>query len=352
MTEPDQVPLVAATPLGDDEVAAYRALHTDAVWWNSGIHWSSFRGDKAADALNGLVTNDVAALAPGEGQHAAALSPKGKLITDMLIVRLDETSLLIATMPGAAAAWMDLARKYVNPRLCKVADETDRYQSWMVYGAQAPSAIAAIGGSSALDDAARDGMIDALTTWPTWRHGMWSLGPVCVRLIRAPIMDTVPGFMIVADVANAPSVQRRLADAPFLQGSGAVWNVARIEAGRPVIGVDMDENTIPQEANLDTLEAISFTKGCYTGQETVARIHFRGHVNRHLRGLIGDAPLAAGASVCDANDKVVGDVRSAAISPSRGPIAMAMVRREVETGATVSVGGVQARVVELPFPAL
>jgi len=165
-------------------------------------------------------------------------------------------------------------------------------------------------------------------------------------------MDTVPGFMIVADVANAPSVQRRLADAPFLQGSGAVWNVARIEAGRPVIGVDMDENTIPQEANLDTLEAISFTKGCYTGQETVARIHFRGHVNRHLRGLIGDAPLAAGASVCDANDKVVGDVRSTAISPSRGPIAMAMVRREVETGATVSVGGVQARVVELPFPAL
>ncbi len=350
MTESDPATLVPATPLGEDDVAAYNALRTDAVWWDSTIHWSSFRGEKAADALNGLVTNDVAALGAGEGLHAAALSPKGKLVTDMLVVRLDETALLIATMPGAAPAWMDLARKYVNPRLCKVADETDRYQSWMVYGAQAPRAIAAIGGGSALDAPAGDGMIAALTDWPTWRHGLWSLGPISVRLIRAPIMGTVPGFIMVADVATAPSVQRRFADAPFLQGSGAVWNVARIEAGRPVIGIDMDENTIPQEANLDALDAISFTKGCYTGQETVARIHFRGHVNRHLRGLIGDAPLAAGASVMDANNKAVGDVRSAVISPLRGPIAMAMVRREVEVGATVSVGGVAARVVSLPFP--
>ncbi len=352
MTESDSAPLVAAAPLGEDDLAAYNALRTDAVWWDSTIHWSSFRGEKAADALNGLVTNDVAALGTGEGLHAAALSPKGKLVTDMLIIRLDETALLIATMPGAAPAWMDLARKYVNPRLCKVADETDRYHSWMVYGAQAPRAIAAIGGASALDPLARDGMITALTEWPTWRHGSWSLGPVSIRLIRAPIMGAVPGFIILADVADAPFVQQRFADAPFRQGSRAVWNVARIEAGRPVIGIDMDENTIPQEANLDSLGAISFTKGCYTGQETVARVHFRGHVNRHLRGLIGDAPLVAGARVTDASDKVVGDVRSAVISPSRGSIAMAMVRREVEVGATVSAGGVAARVVSLPFPSV
>jgi tRNA-modifying protein YgfZ len=351
MSNNDPFPDIAATPLGDDDVAAYHALRTDAVWWDSFIHWSTFRGDKAAEALNGLVTNDVAALSPGEGLHAAALSPKGKLITDMLIVRLDETALLIATMPGVAPAWMDLARKYVNPRLCKVADETDRYQSWMVYGAQAPSAIAAIGRSSALDDTARSGMIGALNDWPTWRHGLWNLGRTSVRLIRAPIMGAVPGFIILADVADAPAVQQGLSSAPFMKGSGSVWNVARIEAGRPVIGVDMDENTIPQEANLDALGAISFTKGCYTGQETVARVHFRGHVNRHLRGLIGDAPMAAGASVTDAGGKVVGDVRSAVISPSRGPIAMAMVRREVEIGATVLLDGIIARVVPLPFPA-
>ena len=112
----------------------------------------------------------------------------------------------------------------------------------------------------------------------------------------------------------------------------------------------MDENTIPQEANLDALGAISFTKGCYTGQETVARVHFRGHVNRHLRGLVGAAPLPQHGRVLDETGKDVGDVRTTVISPRLGPIAMAMVRREVAPGATVTVDGIAARVESLPFP--
>jgi len=119
--------------------------------------------------------------------------------------------------------------------------------------------------------------------------------------------------------------------------------------------VDMDESTIPQEANLDALNAISFTKGCYTGQEVVARVHFRGHVNRHLRGLEAASPIPQGARLLDADGRDVGDVRSTAESPRRGAIALAMVRREVVPGATLFAqtpeGPLTTRLVALPFPA-
>ena len=134
------------------------------------------------------------------------------------------------------------------------------------------------------------------------------------------------------------------------------WEIARVEAGRPEWGIDIDDTTIPQEANLDDLDAISYTKGCYTGQETVARVHFRGHVNKHLRGLMfeGEDPAPRTAALGDSAGKNVGDVRSGVSSPRLGAIALAMVRREVETGATLTAtwagGSREARLVRLPFP--
>jgi folate-binding protein YgfZ len=124
-------------------------------------------------------------------------------------------------------------------------------------------------------------------------------------------------------------------DAGARPGGLLAWEIARIEAGRPEWGLDMDDNTIPQEANFDELEAISYTKGCYVGQEVVARLHFRGHVNKHLRGLLfGQAePPPPGALLFDQSEKQVGDVRSSALSPRRGAVALAMVRREVQPGA-------------------
>ena len=154
---------------------------------------------------------------------------------------------------------------------------------------------------------------------------------------------------------NAAVVRSRFEASPSKRATREVWNVARVEGGRPAFGIDMDENTLPQEANLDTLGAISFEKGCYTGQETVARIHFRGHVNKNLRALFGSAPLPQGAAVLDESGKTVGDVRSTVVSPRLGPIAIAMVRREVADGQQVIVAGdfgaISARVSTLPFPA-
>jgi tRNA-modifying protein YgfZ len=111
----------------------------------------------------------------------------------------------------------------------------------------------------------------------------------------------------------------------------------------------MDDSTIPQEAGLNE-RAVSFSKGCYVGQETVARLHYRGRPNRHLRGLRLSAPGATGDEL-GLGERAVGHVGTAVISPDLGPIALALVRREAEPGAIVSVGdgGASAEVVELPF---
>jgi folate-binding Fe-S cluster repair protein YgfZ len=108
---------------------------------------------------------------------------------------------------------------------------------------------------------------------------------------------------------------------------------------------------IPQEAGLNE-RAVSFTKGCYVGQETVARLYYRGKPNRHLRGLRLTAPAEPGAEL-RLGERVVGHLTSSVLSPARGPIGLALVRREAEPGASVSVGEhrAEAEVVELPFAA-
>jgi folate-binding protein YgfZ len=123
----------------------------------------------------------------------------------------------------------------------------------------------------------------------------------------------------------------------------------RIESGRPRYGADLDDATIPQEAGLND-RAVSFTKGCYVGQETVARLFYRGKPNRHLRGLRLSAPAPAGMPL-RLGEREVGRLASVALSPVHGPIALALVRREAGPGDTLAVGdeGLSALVVELPF---
>lgn len=354
MAPPVLPALVYPEPLSAHDAEAYLDLRRESAWFESAGQWSTFRGPKAAEALNGLVTNDVSLLLPGEGLHAAALTPKGKVLCDMLIFRMDEETFMLTVLRACAPQWLATARKYVNPRLAKVEDESDKWATWMLYGAQAMRAVAALGGAEHTVEDLGQVMMQGLAEWKLWQHGLWNIGPVNVRLIRAPLMGTLPGFIIMADARDAEIVRERLEKSVYRQATRAVWNTARVEGGRPAWGLDMDDTTIPQEANLDTLGAISFTKGCYTGQETVARIHFRGHVNRRLRGLLGTTALPQHGQVVDATGKLVGDVRSTVISPRLGPVAIAMLRREVQAGDTVIVEGtegpISAEVRELPFP--
>jgi folate-binding protein YgfZ len=125
--------------------------------------------------------------------------------------------------------------------------------------------------------------------------------------------------------------------------------VLRVERGRPRYGIDLDDGVIPQEAGLNE-RAVSLTKGCYVGQETVARLYYRGKPNRHLRGLRLSAPATTG-DVLRLGEKQVGRLGSVAVSPVHGPIALALVRREAAPGDTLSVGDgdTTAEVVEVPL---
>jgi folate-binding protein YgfZ len=233
-----------------------------------------------------------------------------------------------------------------------------------VYGLRARDAVAGAFGASP----------SALATLAPYAHATFALDGATLLCARVPDLGgpdaQLDGFVLLVPAPAYEAAWARVAAAVpgVVAGGEAAYTVARVEAGRPEWGLDIDDTTIPQEANFDALGAISYTKGCYTGQEVVARIHFRGHVNRHLRGLAfpldgtepaTGAPLPAGAALVDDSGKAVGDVRTSARSPRLGGVALGMVRREVPIGATLVArcsdadGAATERpvtVAELPFP--
>src|SRR5262245_11524075 len=157
------------------------------------------------------------------------------------------------------------------------------------------------------------------------------------------------GIDIICAAEDVATVRGALEAAGAEPVSEAAAEVQRVESGRPRFGVDLDQSVIPQEAGLND-RAVSFTKGCYVGQETVARLFYKGKPNRHLRGLRLSAPAQTGDAL-RLGEKEVGRLGTVAASPRLGPIALALVRREAEPGATLAVGdgGATAEVVELPF---
>jgi folate-binding protein YgfZ len=163
------------------------------------------------------------------------------------------------------------------------------------------------------------------------------------------LVATDLGVDVICAAEDAPRVRAALLDAGAVEVDEAEAEVVRVESGRPRYGIDLDATTIPQEAALND-RAVSFTKGCYVGQETVARLHWRGKPNRHLRGLRLSEPTGTGAPL-RLGDREVGHVGSVAVSPTHGPIALAILRREAAVGDTLAVGdgAVSAQVVELPF---
>ncbi len=322
----------------------YALLRTDAaIVDRSDRLRMAFTGDKAADTLNGLVTSDVLALQPGHGQFAAALTPKGKVLADVRVFRRAAGEFLIDVPRPAAEGFAGMVRKYVNPRFAKF---TDVSASLACLGVVGPHARQVVAHALACSPATFDLLPPfASIEVPFAGHTV---------LVARSVDYGIDGFDCFVPTAEALPLREALTISGAAPALEAALETLRIEAGRPAWGVDMTDETLLHEAILDTLDAVSYTKGCYTGQEVVARLHFRGHVNKLLRGLLLAAPAASGARVIAA-DAEVGDVRSSAVSPRLGPIALAMVRREVEPGASVTVrtdaGDVGATVVTLPFPA-
>jgi folate-binding protein YgfZ len=275
-------------------------------------------GSEAAEFLQGQVTNDVESLAPGTGCYALLLTHKGKIRTDMRVLRGDDW-ILLDTEAGGLAPLSKTVEMYSIGRDVRPSDVSSER-----------AIISLIG------PAARD-LLDVSP--PDEEHAF-------VEGEHGLYVATNVGVDVVAPSDSAGGLHAALGVEPV---SGETAECVRIESGRPRLGVDMDDGTIPQEAGLNE-RAVSFTKGCYVGQETVARLHYRGKPNRHLRGLALASPAETG-EVVSTPDKDVGVVASTCVSPLHGPVALALLRREASPGATVGVGadGNTAEVVELPF---
>lgn len=309
-------------------------------------------GDKAAATLTGLVTNDVLALRDGDGQYACALTPKGKVIADVRILGVGAATgetgasaapnasalppgvpcatLLVDTSAAAGTGFWEMLRKYVNPRLAKYADVTAATAMLTLAGPAAPELLARVLGADAA----------SLAGARAWSHRAIALGDATVRVSVTPELGDVPAFDLTCDVAHREALHAALLAAGATMIDAATWDRARIVAGWPVWGTDFDDTTIPQEAEMDTLGAISYEKGCYTGQEVVARLHFRGHANRFLRRVTatGTETLPRGTELLAADeDKPVGDLRSC-VTLGDGTLAgIAMIRREIAPGGVVRV---------------
>ena len=308
------------------ELNEYSALHNGALFFDrSDRTRMRISGPKAAELVTGMVTSDVSALVPGEGQYAAALTPKGKIVADLRIFALDG-SLLIDTSAAAAPGWKEMVRKYINPRLAPYHDVTSELCDFGVFGRSARSVV-----SRVLDVDDKD-----LAALPPYGHFGRPFADVNVIVARVPEID-LDGFEIFIPASAVGALKGKFHSAGVVNGGNDTWEIARIESGRPLWGVDMDESTLPQEANFDELGAISYTKGCYIGQETVARVHFRGHVNRFLRRLrfVTRPAPPKGAELVDETGKVIGEICSAALSPRFGGVALGMVRREILPGTTL-----------------
>jgi folate-binding protein YgfZ len=275
-------------------------------------------GAEATEFLQGQVTNDVEALEPGAGCYAALLNHKGKVRADMRLLRGPDW-LWADTEPEMQAVVESTVRTYGIGRDVRAEDVTDTHAILSLLGPEARSALE--------------------VEVPQEEHSF-------VRGEHGLYVATDLGVDVICAAADAEAVRLALGVEPV---SGEAAECLRVESGRPRLGIDFGGDTIPEEAGLNE-RAVSFTKGCYVGQETVARLHYKGKPNRHLRGLRLSEPLPTGTELY-LGDRPVGTVGSVTVSPVHGPIALAVVRREAAPGDELVAPdtGVTATVAELPF---
>lgn len=284
-------------------------------------------GRGAKEFLHGQLTQDILALTPGHGAYAAFLTPKGKMLGDVRVLDTGE-EILLDTERACLQALFNMIRHYRLGYDVELHKRTLECGLLSLVGPLADELIAGAGAN--LGTGEHD-------------HVQIVLGGVGVRAIRTDL-----GVDLLFDEDQGEAVRAHVLAGGAAQVGEQVYETLRIERGRPRYGVDLDDSVIPQEAGLNA-RAVSFTKGCYVGQETVARLFYRGHPNRELRGLSADGPLTPGTEL-SLDGRAVGTVSSAAISPRLGPIGLALVRREAPPGTTVAAGPERsAAVAELPF---
>jgi folate-binding protein YgfZ len=328
-----------------DWLAEYETLRAGA-----GVLDLSFRGrlcvlgTDAQAFLNGQVTNNVKDLKIGEGGYAALVSAKGKLQSDLNIYRL-ENELLLDCEPGFSEAVAQRLEKFIIAEDAQVLDVASQYGLWSVQGSKAAALVASLSPNFIIPPKAS-----------AWTKVEEKAGEdiylTSMSRLRSQGLDLFVPASAMQDMAA-----RLLERGGRLCGWQAL-ETARLEAGVPRFGADMDETNLAPEA-LDT-RAISYSKGCYIGQEVIARVRTYGQVAKALRGLRlggGEKETPARGAKLFLGDKEVGSITSAVWSPAlRANIALGYVRREAnQTGTELEMradaGKISARIVDVPFAA-
>jgi folate-binding protein YgfZ len=300
--------------------------------------------------LQGLLTNDIAALTPGTGCYAAYLTPQGRMLADVRVLNLGEAFLLDVPAVTRETVFERLTTFIIMEDVI-LEDVTDMLARVAVHGPGAAGVLAtclSISASASPPSLEEHASLSA------------SFGEHGVIIAGSRELGSDVGFDVYCPAAAKPALIAALhavATAGVEDIDAEAWNTLRIEAGRPQFGVDMSTDTIPLEAGIED-RAISFSKGCYVGQEIIIRVMHRGHgrVAKKLVGLQPSAPIEiARDAPIYAGEKEIGRVTSAAYSPTLARwIAMGYVQRDfIEPNTGVSIGAseprVTAKVVELPF---
>ncbi len=279
MSEP-----ISASP--DEQYAALRSGRAFAEL----LGWSSIcvTGADRQTFLHNFCTNDIKRLAPGESCEAFFTNVKGKIVGHGLVC-CKQTEFVIIGVPGQAERLIPQLDRYV------IRDDVELRNTTDERGLVLTSGAVRVASRSAFD-------------WP--------------------LLGLIPGRVTMVDQASVDDACRRLRDAGQVEIDINTFTTVRIESGTPLLDQDFDENNLPQEVGRDR-QAISFTKGCYLGQETVARIDALGHVNQQIVSVkFSGRDVPPRGTELTHNGAEVGRVTSAAMSPAlRMPLALAMVRR-------------------------
>jgi tRNA-modifying protein YgfZ len=300
-------------------------------------------GTDRASYLQGLLTNDIQALTAGTGCYSAWLTPQGRMLTDMHVFESGDMILLDVPADQLESTLQRLDQ-FLFSEDVQLADLAGSLRGVWLHGPRAATLIErVISGLTGVAD------------WPDYRNARAEFNGTPAVVARINQLG-VPGFCVYISPEQEQTLLVQLRGAGAAQADAVTLEAARIEAGYPLFGVDMTEDTIPLEAGIEQ-RAISFTKGCYVGQEVIIRVLHRGHgrVAKKLVGLqIDGAVPLAGAKLLAAS-REVGVVTSAAASPRHGAIALGYVHRDFVTPGTaveVDTNGarVAATVSERPIP--
>ena len=273
-------------------------------------------GQDRAAYLQGLLTNDIQSLTPGTGCYSAWLSPQGRMLTDMHV--LESGGMILLDVPAETLeSTIQRLEQFIFTEDVRVGSLAESLSGVWLHGPRAASVLEQV------IDGAR-----GLSEWPEYRHTQFEFGESPVSIVRISQL-AVPGFCVYLERARVPAVVSALSEAGAVAVSEDAVAAARIEVAYPVFGIDMTDETIPLEAGIES-RAISFTKGCYVGQEVIIRVLHRGHgrVAKKLVSVRIDGRRPQRGAKFYAADREIGSVTSAAESPRLGTIALGYVHRD------------------------